>query len=53
MNLAEEPPQSDFQGIGFSPMFALKKPTFPLPPLPPLLVQVLPSKAERSPIDAF
>ncbi|KAA0058983.1 putative endo-1,3(4)-beta-glucanase 2 [Cucumis melo var. makuwa] len=39
MNLAEEPPQSDFQSIGFSPMFALKKLTFPLPPLPPLLVQ--------------
>nr|YP_010833499.1 hypothetical protein QLP06_mgp114 [Jatropha curcas]WFG81125.1 hypothetical protein [Jatropha curcas] len=42
-----------FRGIGFSPMFALLKPTFSLPLRPPLLARVLPSKAERSPTDAF
>uniref|UniRef100_A0A7N2MPG6 Uncharacterized protein n=1 Tax=Quercus lobata TaxID=97700 RepID=A0A7N2MPG6_QUELO len=50
-NLAEEP--LGFRGIGFSPMFALLKPTFSLPLRPPLLSRVLPSKAERSPTDAF
>lgn len=34
-------------------MFALLKPTFSLPLRPPLLARVLPSKAERSPTDAF
>ena len=34
-------------------MFALLKPTFSLPLRPPLLAQMLPSKAERSPTDAF
>uniref|UniRef100_A0A2N9I5R1 Uncharacterized protein n=1 Tax=Fagus sylvatica TaxID=28930 RepID=A0A2N9I5R1_FAGSY len=50
-NLAEEP--LGFRGIGFSPMFALLKPTFSLPLRPPPLSRVLPSKAERSPTDAF
>ncbi|KAK3199262.1 hypothetical protein Dsin_022677 [Dipteronia sinensis] len=34
-------------------MFALLKPTFSLPLRPPPLARVLPSKAERSPTDAF
>ncbi|KAG6521465.1 hypothetical protein ZIOFF_018586 [Zingiber officinale] len=51
MNLAEEP--LGFRGIGFSPMFALLKPTFSLPLRPHLLARVLRSKAERSPTDAF
>ncbi|KAG9438580.1 hypothetical protein H6P81_021475 [Aristolochia fimbriata] len=42
-----------FRGIGFSPMFALLKPTFSLPLRPHLLARVLSSKAERSPTDAF
>ncbi|KAG6516207.1 hypothetical protein ZIOFF_026657 [Zingiber officinale] len=50
-NLAEEP--LGFRGIGFSPMFALLKPTFSLPLRPHLLARVLRSKAERSPTDAF
>ncbi|CAN6472096.1 unnamed protein product [Victoria cruziana] len=50
-NLAEEP--LGFRGIGFSPMFALLKPTFSLPLLPHLLARVLHSKAERSPTDVF
>ncbi|CAN6453970.1 unnamed protein product [Victoria cruziana] len=50
-NLAEE--SLGFWGIGFSPMFSLLKPTFSLPLCPHLLVRVLHSKAERSPIDAF
>ncbi|KAF1876777.1 hypothetical protein Lal_00043707 [Lupinus albus] len=50
-NLAEEP--LGFRGIGFSPTFALLKPTFSLPLRPPLLARVLPSKAERSPTDKF
>ena len=41
------------RGLGFSPMFALLKPTFSLPLRPPLLARVLPSKAERSPTDVF
>ena len=51
MNLAEE--LLGFRGIGFSPMFVLLKPTFSLLLRPPLLLWVLPFKAERSPIDAF
>jgi hypothetical protein len=51
MNLAEEP--LGFRVIRFSPMFALLKPTFSLLLRLPLLAQVLPPKAERSPIDAF
>ncbi|KAG6498235.1 hypothetical protein ZIOFF_046147 [Zingiber officinale] len=50
-NLEEEP--LGFRGIGFSPMFALLKPTFSLPLRPHLLARVLRSKAERSPTDAF
>ncbi|XLT62555.1 hypothetical protein HN873_019079, partial [Arachis hypogaea] len=50
-NLAEEP--LGFRGIGFSPTFALLKPTFSLPLRPPLLARVLSSKAERSPTDSF
>ncbi|CAN6447358.1 unnamed protein product [Victoria cruziana] len=50
-NLAEEP--LGFRGIGFSPMFALLKPTFSLSLHPHLLARVLHSKAERSPTDAF
>ncbi|KAJ6424837.1 hypothetical protein OIU84_025580 [Salix udensis] len=42
MNLAEQP--LGFWGIGFSPMFALLKPTFSLPLRPPPLARVLPSK---------
>ncbi len=34
-------------------MFALLKPTFSLPLRLPPLARVLPSKAERSPTDAF
>jgi hypothetical protein len=34
-------------------MFALLKPTFSLPLRPHLLARALPSKAERSPTDAF
>lgn len=34
-------------------MFALLKPTFSLPLRPPLLAQILPSKAERSPTDVL
>ncbi|GJX87442.1 putative reverse transcriptase domain-containing protein [Tanacetum coccineum] len=49
-NLVEEP--LGFRGIGFSPMFALLKPTFSLPLRPLPLVRVLHSKAERSPTDA-
>ncbi|GJW10274.1 hypothetical protein Tco_1576101 [Tanacetum coccineum] len=49
-NLAEEP--LGFRGIGFSPMFALLKPTFSLPLRPLPLARVLHSKAERSPTDA-
>nr|KYP43983.1 Uncharacterized protein ORF91 [Cajanus cajan] len=37
-NLAEEP--LGFRGIGFSPTFALLKPTFSLPLRPPLLAQM-------------
>ncbi|CAN6446823.1 unnamed protein product [Victoria cruziana] len=51
MNLVEEP--LGFWGIGFSPMFALLKPTFLLPLRPHLLMRVLHSKVERSPTDAF
>ncbi|CAN6462614.1 unnamed protein product [Victoria cruziana] len=50
-DLAEE--SLGFWGIGFSPIFALLKPTFSLPLRPHLLAQVLHSKAERSPTDAF
>ncbi|PHU11563.1 Photosystem II CP47 reaction center protein [Capsicum chinense] len=50
-NLAEEP--LGFQGIGFSPMFALLNPTFSLPLRPPPFMQRLPSKVERSPTDVF
>ncbi|KAJ9535434.1 hypothetical protein OSB04_un001460 [Centaurea solstitialis] len=50
-NLAEEP--LGFRGIGFSPMFALLKPTFSLPLRPLPLARVLHSKAERSPTDVF
>ncbi|KAK8985154.1 hypothetical protein V6N11_011993 [Hibiscus sabdariffa] len=50
-NLAEEP--LGFRGIGFSPMFALLKPTFSLPLRLLPLTRVLPPKAERSPTDAF
>jgi hypothetical protein len=38
-----------FRGIGFSPMFALLKPTFSLPPRPRLLPLTLHPTAERSP----
>lgn len=38
-----------FRGIGFSPMFALLKPTFSLPPRPRLLTLPLHPSAERSP----
>ncbi|KAL9419602.1 hypothetical protein AB3S75_037382 [Citrus x aurantiifolia] len=51
MNLAEEP--LGFQGIGFSLMFALLKPTFPLPLHPPPLARLLSPKAERSPTGTF
>jgi hypothetical protein len=51
MNLAEEP--LGFQGIGFSPMFALLKPTFSLPLHPHLLAPMLPYEVERSPTDVF
>jgi hypothetical protein len=51
MNLAEEP--LGFQGIGFSPMFALLKPTFFLLLRPHLLTPVLPFEVERSPTDVF
>jgi hypothetical protein len=40
-----------FQGIGFSPMFALLKPTFSLPLRPHLLSLMLLSTEERSPTD--
>jgi hypothetical protein len=40
-----------FQGIGFSPMFALLKPTFSLLRRPHLLPLVLLPTAERSPTD--
>jgi hypothetical protein len=51
MNLAEE--TFGFQGIGFSPVFSLLKPTFSLRLRRPLLSWLLPSKAECSPTDAF
>ncbi|PPS06298.1 hypothetical protein GOBAR_AA14340 [Gossypium barbadense] len=51
MNLAEEP--LGFRGIGFSPMFALLKLTFPLLLHLLPLTRVLPPKTERSPTNAF
>jgi hypothetical protein len=42
-----------FRGIGFSPMFALLKPTFSLPFRPHLLTLMLLPKTERSPTDIF
>jgi hypothetical protein len=42
-----------FRGIGFSPMFALLKPTFSLPLRPHLLTLMLLTNAERSPTDIF
>ncbi|KAG6467715.1 hypothetical protein ZIOFF_074353 (mitochondrion) [Zingiber officinale] len=50
-NLAEEP--LGFRGNGFSPMFALLKPTFSLPLRLLPLTRARPPKAERSPTDAF
>ena len=42
-----------FRGIGFSPMFALLKPTFSLPLRPHLFSLMLLPNAERSPTDVF
>jgi hypothetical protein len=42
-----------FQGIGFSPMFALLKPTFSLPLRPHLLSLMLLTTTERSPTDMY
>ncbi|KAK8564751.1 hypothetical protein V6N12_058334 [Hibiscus sabdariffa] len=50
-NLTEEP--LGFRGIGFSPMFALLKPTFSLPLRLLPLTRVLPPKAERSPTNSI
>ena len=42
-----------FRGIGFSPMFALLKPTFSLLFRPHLLTLMLLPNTERSPTDVF